>query len=122
MFLAGTAHAGPPPKGWEGGFSRASILCDTNDQLKSIVAAFDDGVDAAQARYAQFFSTMNAKHEPTCAVTNIQSSVTTETSDLGVFEVGHESFHGWSVHVVNSAGEGFYLYLEPAKRAIDNMI
>jgi hypothetical protein len=121
-FFTGTAHAGPPPEGWEGGFSRASILCDTNDQLKSIVAAFNEGVDAAQSRYTELFAKMNARHEPTCAVTAIRSSVTGETSDLGIFEVAGATFHGWSIHVANAAGDGYYLYLEPAKRPIDNMI
>jgi len=122
ILLAGTANAGPPPNGWEGGFSRASVVCDTKEQLQSIVAAFDQGVEAAQSRYIQLFATMNARHEPTCAVTAVGTSVTRETADLGMFEVGRKSFHGWSIHVANDAGDGYYLYLEPSHRELDNMI
>jgi hypothetical protein len=115
VALAGSAYAEPPPKGYQGGFERASILCDTQEQLQSIIDAFSVSAEAAQARYAELFATMNEKREPTCAVTAIRTAVTGEAIELGTFEVEGSEFRGWSVHIENAAGEGYYLYLESSK-------
>jgi hypothetical protein len=115
IALASSAYAGPPPKGYQGGFERASILCDTAEQLQSIIDAFELGPEAAQARYGELFATMNEKREPTCAVTAIRTATTGDATELGTFEIDGTEFRGWSVHIANDAGEGYYLYLESPK-------
>lgn len=115
MLLAGAAYAGPPPQGYQGGFKRASILCDTQEQLQSIISAFDESVGAAQARYSELFAKRNEKSEPTCAFAAVRVAVTGESRDLGTFEIDGSEFRAWSVHIKNLAGEGYYLHLERTK-------
>lgn len=122
MLLAGAAYAGPPPQGYRGGFEQASILCDTQEQLQSIVEAFGEGTGAAQARYSELFATRNAKSEPTCAFAAVRVAVTGESLDLGSFEIDGSEFHAWSVHIRNVAGEGYYLHLERTKDLLMNTI
>ena len=52
VLLASTADAGPPVRGYQGGLHRPSILCDTQEQLQSIIQAFDQGlgIDGAAAQ------------------------------------------------------------------------
>ena len=115
LVIAGAAQAGPPPQGYQGGFERASILCDTQEQLQSIVEAFDESVGAAQARYSELFAKRNEKSEPTCAFAAVRVAVTGESRDLGTFEIDGSEFRAWSVHIKNLAGEGYYLHLERTK-------
>jgi hypothetical protein len=114
-LLASTVHAGPPVVGYQGGLHRPSILCDTQEQLKSIISAFNQGLGAAQARYSELFSTMNDKREPTCAVAAVRVATTGKSLDLGTFIVDGSEFRAWSVHVRNTAGEGYYLHIERTK-------
>lgn len=115
MLIAGAAQAGPPPQGYQGGFQRASILCDKQEQLQSIIAAFDESVGAAQARYSELFAARNEKREPTCAFAAVRVAVTGESLDLGKFVIDGSEFRAWSVHIRNVAGEGYYLHLERTK-------
>jgi hypothetical protein len=115
VLLASSVHAGPPVRGYQGGLHRPSILCDTQDQLKSIIAAFGQGLGAAQARYSELFATMNDKREPTCAVAAVRIATTGESIDLGTFVVDGSEFRAWSVHIRNTAGEGYYLHVERTK-------
>ena len=113
-LLCGTALAEPPPVGWTGAFSRVSFLCDTAEQLQSIVDAFAVSTETARLRFGELYALKNGKSEPTCAATAIRSFTAGESIDHGVIQMGAASYHGWSVNVVNSAGAGWYLYLEPA--------
>jgi hypothetical protein len=115
VLLASTAHAGPPVQGYQGGFHRPSILCDTQEQLQSIIQAFEQGLGAAQARYSELFATMNDKREPTCAVAVVRVATTGDSIDLGTFSVHGSEFRAWSVHIHNTAGEGYYLHIERTK-------
>ena len=115
VLLATAAHAGPPVRGYQGGLHRPSILCDTQEQLQSIIQAFDQGLGAAQARYGELFATMNDKSEPTCAVAAVRVATTGESIDLGTFIVDGSEFRAWSVHIRNTAGEGYYLHIERTK-------
>src|SRR5688572_20618342 len=115
VLLASTVHAGPPVRGYQGGLHRPSILCDTEEQLKSIIEAFGKGLGAAQARYSELFATMNDKREPTCAVAAVRVATTGESIDLGTFSVDGSQFRAWSVHIHNTAGEGYYLHIERIK-------
>jgi hypothetical protein len=115
VLLASTVHAGPPVRGYQGGLHRPSILCDTQEQLQSIIEAFGEGLGAAQARYGELFATMNDKSEPTCAVAAVRVAKTGESIDLGTFMVDGSEFRAWGVHISNTAGEGYYLHIERTK-------
>lgn len=112
LFYA-AAFAGPPPVGWQGGFGRASIVCDTAEQLQSIVDAFATSTEAAKQRFGELFALRNAVNEPTCAVTAIRRFTAGESIDLGIITMNGTAFHGWSVNIINRNGTGYYLYLEP---------
>jgi hypothetical protein len=119
-LLAGTTAAQPPPQGWTGQFS-ASILCDTQEQLQSIVDAFDEGADAAERRFEELYRRQNERSEPTCAVVAVVA-VATDTKKLGLIDLGEGKAYGWIVRVANGAAEGYYLYLESRIEALRNSI
>jgi len=105
-----------------GEFGTPSILCDTKDQLQSIVDAFDRGVDAGQARYNVLYGIQNGKHEPVCAITALRNIVAGESVDMGTLSFAGGAIHGWAVHVGNGAGDGYYLFLESNTEAMKNTI
>ncbi|MGH6926007.1 MAG: hypothetical protein ACRED5_19955 [Propylenella sp.] len=119
-FLAAPAAAQPPPQGWVGEFS-ASILCDTREQLQSIVDAFEEGPVAAEERFQELYRRQNDRSEPTCAVAGVVA-VASGTTDLGLIEFGGEMAYAWIVRIANDAGEGYYLYLESRTEALKNSI
>jgi hypothetical protein len=116
------AQAQPPPRGSVAGFAQPSILCDTQEQLQSIVNALGESLEAGQARYLDFFKMMNAQHEPTCAIVPVRMAVTGETTDLGMLSIDGTDYRGWSVHVGNRAGYGYYLYLETKAETLRDYI
>jgi hypothetical protein len=122
LALTSPVAAGPPPEGWQGPLTRASILCDTAEQLVSIFDAFEAGPDEAKSRYVELFTLRNARNEPTCAVTAIRHMTAGESSELGLIEIDGSRFRGWAVHVRNRSGSGYYLYLESERHYLDKMI
>ena len=122
MLTAVPAAAQPPPQGWVGELSKPSILCDTSAQVQSIVDAFEQDSGRGVERFAELFSTMNHRREPTCAVTVVPIAEAAESTDLGKLEIGGAELFGWIVHIRNEAGDGFYLYLETPAEALKNTI
>ena len=121
-LVAASAHAQPPPTGWVGQFDTPSILCDTSDQVQSIVDAFEDGLDAAHARFAELYKTMNDRREPTCAMAAVRMVTTGEFTQLGRFSIAGDEVYGWIVKVANAGGEGYILYIETLPMALENSI
>jgi hypothetical protein len=121
-FFAASAGAQPPPEGSLSQISQPSIVCDTSEQVKSIVDAFQQDPDLGAAKFAEFFQTLNDRHEPTCAVTVVPAAMTAESIDLGKLDIDGEDVYGWIVHIRNDAGEGFYLHLESPIEALRNTI
>ena len=122
LAFSSPASAGPPPEGWQGALARASILCDTAEQLDSIFAAFEESPDQAKTSYVELFTLRNHRNEPTCAVTAIRHMTAGESSELGTVDIEGSKFRGWAVHVRNRSGDGYYLYLESERHYIDKMI
>jgi hypothetical protein len=121
-LLALPASAQPPPAGSLTGFSRPSILCDTSEQLQSIVDAFGDGAEAGQDRFVELFRKRNDRREPTCAIVTMSAVMTEGSTRLGLLNFAGADVYGWIVHVVNGGGEGYYLYLESPQEALDGSI
>lgn len=110
-LLASPALAGPPP-GWQGGFSRPSILCDTLDQVRGIVEGLRESAAEGRARYVRLAGVRNPAGEPTCAITAVRRVTVGAAVDLGELPIGAAIMHAWSLPVSNHAGSGHYLYLE----------
>lgn len=122
VLMATSASAQPPPQGWIGPLSQPSILCDTSTQLQSIVDAFEDGMEAAHARFTELYRTPNGRHEPTCAVVVIRLAQLVESTRLGRITIGGHDVYGWMIHIENEGGEGYYLYLESPTEALRDTI
>ena len=121
-FFAVPAAAQPPQQGAAAAFHAPSILCDTSEQLQSILAAFGDGVDSGTARFAELYRTPNDRNEPTCAITGVRTALTTGATALGLVDLAGAEFYGWIVRIENPAGEGYFLYLESPAEALKNSI
>lgn len=121
-FFAAPANAQPPPVGWLGGFPNPSILCDTSAQVQSILTAFEEGVEAGQARFVELYERMNHLREPTCAITGVRMGLAIESQTVGWLEIGGKKFYGWIIHIENGGGNAYYLYLETPKEALKNSI
>jgi hypothetical protein len=122
MLFAAPAVAQPPPLGWVGALSQPSILCDTSDQVQSIVDAFAIGPERGRARFAALVATINDKNEPTCALTAVPLAESAGSTQLGVVRIGDVDLYGWIVRVRNGGAEGFYLHLETPEHALKNTI
>ena len=51
LLLAAPANAQPPALGSVGAFTTPSIVCDTREEIHSILNAFEKGVAAGTARF-----------------------------------------------------------------------
>jgi hypothetical protein len=122
MFIAAPALAQPPSTGTVGQFPEPSILCDTSDQVQSILDAFEQSVEAGTERFAQLFEQLNHLREPTCAITPVRVGLTVSTDTLGLVDIGGATFYAWIVHIENGAGEAAYLYLETPQEALKNSV
>ena len=122
LLLAAPANAQPPPWGWVGAFPRPSILCDTSEEVQSILTAFETGVGAGAARFAELYRKINTRREPTCAVTSIRTATAVGSTTLGRVSIAGNEGYGWIVHIKNGASDGYYLYLESRAEALKNTI
>lgn len=103
----------PPGSGWFGSFRAPMIVCDTKDQIASIVAASKAKPNGAQAKYGELNAARNARAEPICVVARILNVAVGESEDLGAFQfLGDVWAHGWAVHIGVSDGEGWMLYTQ----------
>lgn len=121
-IFSGPADAQPPQQGWVGALPTPSILCDTSEQVQSILAAFGEGVEAGSARFAELYTQQNHLHEPTCAIAAIRVAIAVDSEDLGRVEIGGQEFYGWIVHIENAAGHAYYLHLETPAQVVHSMI
>ena len=121
-LLATPAGAQPPAEGTVGPLTQPSILCDTSNQLQSIVDAFEKGADVGQARFVELFHTKNGKHEPTCAIVPVRLAIAVDSTPIGRIKISGQDVYGWIVHIKNDVGDGYYLYLESPMEALKNTI
>jgi hypothetical protein len=119
--IAAPANAQPPSVGSVGAFP-TSILCDTRQEVHSIVDAFDNGVEAGTTRFAELYHKVNTRHEPTCAVTSVRVATAAGSEPLGPVRIAGDEVYGWIVHLQNGPGNAYYLYLEPRAEALKNTI
>jgi hypothetical protein len=122
MLLAVPAFAQPPSTGSVSQFPTPSILCDTEEQVQSIVDAFEEGVEAGTERFGELFQQLNHLSEPTCAITPVRVGLAVESQNLGWVDIGGEEFYAWIVHIENGAGDAYYLYLETPEEALKNSV
>jgi hypothetical protein len=120
-LLAASANAQPPSVGSVGAFP-TSIVCDTREEVHSILSAFDKGVEAGTTRFAQLYRKVNTRREPTCAVTSVGSAAAEGLETLGPVKIAGDEVYGWIVHIEAGAGDAYYLYLEPRAEALKNTI
>ena len=120
--FAGSAFAQPPQIGSVSAFPTPSILCDTSEQIQSILTAFEGGVEAGTERFAELYTLQNHLREPTCAIAAIRVGLAVGSENLGRVEIGGAEFYGWIVHIENAAGAAYYLYLESPAEALRNTI
>jgi hypothetical protein len=122
VLIGAPVVAQPPPSGWVGPLTQPSILCDTSEQLQSIVDAFEESAEAGKQRLVELFNLMNSRQEPTCAVVAIQMARTSGSTDLGRLSIAGADVYGWILHVENRVGEGYFLYLESPQDALRDTI
>ena len=122
LLLAAPASAQPPPPGWIGAFPRPSILCDTSDQVHSILNAFEQDLETGAAKFTELYRTINSRREPTCAVTAVRIGIVAASEAVGPVSIAGNKFYGWIVHIGNGVGDGYYLHLEPRAVALKNWI
>ena len=122
LWTAVSANAQPPHSGAVRPYPVPSILCDTREQLQSILAAFGQSDDVGVQRFVELYRTINDKREPTCAVTAVGVVKTLDVIELGRFRFGGTDFYGWSAHIRSGASEGHYLYLETVAEALKEYI
>jgi hypothetical protein len=121
-LFAASAAAQPPQQGWVGELSQPSILCDTSDQVQSIVDAFAIGPERGRARFAALVATINDYNEPTCALTAVPLAESAGSIQLGIVRIGDVDLYGWIVHLRKGGAEGFYLHLETPAHALKGTI
>jgi len=109
-LLATPALARPPNAGSTHTFVdpvfSGTVFCDTYEEIHAIATA-DEPVDVFQV----YFSTLNAKHEPTCAAIMTTAHVVS-VRPLGVMERDDKRFNAWAIEAEVGDQTGFALYLE----------
>jgi hypothetical protein len=120
-LLAAPANAQPPPVGSVGAFP-TSIVCDTREEVHSILNAFEKGVGAGTTRFAELYRKVNTRREPTCAVTSVRSAAAAGSETLGPVNIAGDEVYGWIVHIESGSGDAYYLYLESRAEALKNTI
>jgi len=122
MFLLAytPAIAEPPPAGdYGGGRERAVIVCDTREQVVSIVRAGDENpLSGARTRYNQLAMMPNGAGERLCGVISIGNGPISfgVREDLGKFYLEEgEIRHAWTVFIrIPAAPQGYWLlWLDP---------
>jgi hypothetical protein len=116
------AAAQPPISGAVSALPGPSIVCDTQAQLRSIVAAFELGAEAGEAKFVELFTLKNTRSEPTCAIMSIGAAMTVESTSLGMLDLAGGQVYGWIVHIANEVGDGYYLHLESPAEALRDTI
>jgi hypothetical protein len=112
VVVSTSAPAQPPDRGWIGTFFVPSILCDTEEQLRSIGQALDESKEAFRARFTEFNEMRISRVFGTAG----------EKYELGHMRLGRQVFYGWGVPVQNERGKGHFLFLEPVTQKIKNSI
>lgn len=89
-----------------------NVLCDTTDEIKSIVSAPDP-----IAQFSVLNATTNTVGEPTCAAVVIDAGTVTSIESIGVVRVHGHAFNGWIVGLHNGTFDVHALYLELIKES-----
>lgn len=110
------AHAEVPTVGSHWG-SDMTILCDTKDQIRTIVKAGQDGRSGMLEAYNHLKDIKNDRGERTCTIMPIGQVMVTEVEDVGVFtNPDGQKYHGWMLSIVNGSGiTGAALHAEDAE-------
>lgn len=113
-YAQATGESFPPPKGWYGNFRLPQIVCDTREQVETIVSAGRDDPDGvlAKAKFTEYKQTINAVGDPTCAVMQVHGYAVGESVSLGQFyPLPGENMTAWATHIGNSNGAFWMLFM-----------
>lgn len=112
LMWATATYAAPPVIGATADITDVvfgnNVLCDTSDEIKSIVSAPDPF-----AQFGVLNGVLNAAGEPTCAAVVINGGTVTSIEPIGVVRVHDHAFNGWIVGIHNGTYDVDALYLEP---------
>jgi hypothetical protein len=90
------------------------ILCDTEAELRSIVAANQESNDAMQAAFQRLNMQLNAQHQPACAVQQMpHTSLSVPKSiDLGSWPENGQAMEAFGLHIQDGT-DHWFMYVAP---------
>jgi hypothetical protein len=106
------ANAQPPQGKYQ---SETVIVCDTAEQIRSIVAAGKNNDETgAFTQFTAFAKQLNAAKEPACTIVDVNAAAD-QAIELGTFSIfAATPRHAWAVHITHGSIDGWMLYTEAA--------
>lgn len=92
----------------------SGVLCNTMEQLQSIVEASKTNPEAANVIYQQLVSTPDAKGEPTCAFVELDGVAASDAKELGILRTERGEFDAVGLHVHGrDNSDGWLMVVKP---------
>jgi hypothetical protein len=91
------------------------VLCDTQDQLRAIVAANQRSADAGRSVFQMLNMQLNARNQPTCSAQQVQHELLSvpHSIDIGRWPQDNQALEAFALYIQAGGIEGWFMYIGP---------
>src|SRR5436309_1213693 len=98
------------------------ILCDTEEEVRTIVSANRQSSDAMRAAFQQLNTQLNTDHKPACSLQQMPHTLLSvpKSIDIGPWPEGGQVLEAFTLHIQGDGIDAWFMYLAP--RSVSNGI
>ena len=93
----------------------AGILCDTQDELRTIVSANQQNGDAMRSAFQQLNTQLNAQNKPACSAQQLPHTMVSvpQSIDIGSWPQNGQLLEAFALHIQQNGIDAWFMYLAP---------
>jgi hypothetical protein len=98
------------------------ILCDTEEEVRTIVSANQQSSDAMRAAFQQLNTQLSTRNQPACSLQQMPHTLLSvpESIDIGPWPEGDQVLEAFTLHIQFGSIDAWFMYLAP--RSVSNGI
>jgi hypothetical protein len=95
--------------------SIAGILCETQAEVRTIVAANQQSGDAMRSAFQQLSGQLNAQNKPACSIQQVPHNLVSvpQSIDIGPWPENGQSMEAFALHIQQNGVDAWFMYLAP---------
>ena len=122
LLISGLCGLTQPVHGQDFPLTIAGILCDTQEQVRSIVTANLRGSDAMRDTFLQLNGQVNGQNRPICSIQQMPHNLLSvpNSIDIGPWPENGDVLEAFTLHIQTGGLDAWFMYLAPGSLAPKN--